>query len=109
MKRGARVVVRDTVLTTLSALLVVLSVSTGHPAQHPAAATTSSAAGAEHRTMEMGPGPSSVLAVLASHSPQSHRVDPPSSDLPRVAVDTPCLSASPATRSAWDGPPRSLT
>ena len=86
MERGARVVIRDAVLTTLLALLLVLSISMGDEAQFPAAAATSPAAGADHPTAEVGPGPSSALAVPASSPQQSHRVDSPSPALTHVLV-----------------------
>jgi hypothetical protein len=109
MERGARVVIRDAVLTTLLALLLVLSISMGDEAQFPAAAATSPAAGADHPTADVGPGPSSALAVPASSSQRSHRVDSPSPALPGVLVGTACSSASTAGPAASDGLPHSVT
>jgi hypothetical protein len=108
MERDARVVLRDAVLTALLALLLVLSISMVDEAQLTAAAATSCATGADHLTADVGPGPASALAVPASRSQQSHRVDSPSPALPRVFVGTACSSASTAGPAASDGQPHSL-
>jgi hypothetical protein len=109
MERDARGFIRDAVLTALLALLLVLSISMGNEAQFPAAAATSCAAGADHLTADVGHGPSSALAVPASRSQQSHRVDSPSPALPRVFVGAACSSASTAGPEASDGQPHSVT
>ena len=109
MEQDARVVIRDAVLTALLALLLVLSISIGNQAQFPAAAVTSCATGADHLTADVGPGPASALAVTASSSQQSPRVDSPSPALPCAFVGAACSSASTAGPAASDGQPHSLT
>jgi hypothetical protein len=109
MERGARVVIRDAVLTTLLALLLVLSVSVSEESHLPAAAATSSAPVADQPAADAGPGPAPVLAVPASRCHQSHRADSPTPALPRVVVGTPRSSAPTDVVAAPGDRPHSVT